>query len=101
MLSLLRVFCLHFVGTAGMFAVQSMSGKWIFSWQNYWSEEKGWDYPTSADNADNTTQSDRTCWDHALTLLSVFLGWLVSLFDAVFWICSCLLPCVRSLPSAV
>lgn len=44
---LLRIFCLHFVGTSGMFLAQYLSGQWIFSWQNYWSAEKGWDYSKS------------------------------------------------------
>jgi len=44
---LLRIFCLHFIGTSGMFLAQYLSGQWIFSWQNYWSAEKGWDYSKS------------------------------------------------------
>ena len=44
---LLRIFSLHLVGTSGMFLAQYLSGQWIFSWQNYWSPEKGWDYSKS------------------------------------------------------
>jgi hypothetical protein len=42
----LRIFCLHFVGTAGMFAAQYYTGRWLFSWDNYYSQENGWDYIT-------------------------------------------------------
>jgi membrane protease YdiL (CAAX protease family) len=47
--TLLLVFCLHFFGTAGMFAVQWASDKWIFGWANYWTSEKGWDHANIAD----------------------------------------------------
>ena len=43
------MFCLHAVGTLGMFLVQWLSGSWIFSWANYWSAEKGWDYGAAMD----------------------------------------------------
>ena len=51
-----KVFMLHFIGTGGMALIQYLTGHWIFSFQNYYSEDAGADYITSEINARTTHQ---------------------------------------------
>jgi len=49
MRTLLSAFLLHLVGCTGMVLAQQATGRWLFSWSNYWNEQQGWIWNGIAD----------------------------------------------------